>query len=143
MNIRNIDVKELLPQVSPFVMVDKLEKFTINEIESSFVIKEDNIFLEGGSLSIGGLVENMAQTCALRLGYVSKYINKKEIDLGFIGAVNNCKIKVYPKIGDILRTCVSVKEEIFNITLINSEIYVNEELIVSTEMKIAIPNSLE
>lgn len=141
MDVRKIDVKELLPQVSPFVMVDKIERFTESEIESSFLVKEENIFIEGDYLSIGGIVENMAQTCALRLGYLSKYINKREIDLGFIGAVNNCKIEKYPVIGDVLKTCVTVKEEIFNITLINSEIYVNNELLVSTEMKIAIPNS--
>lgn len=137
-NLRQIDILELLPQQEPFVMIGSLihfnHKCTITETE----IKSDNIFVDNGCFSASGLMENIAQTCAARIGYVNKYILKKGIQLGFIGAVRNFEIIDHPKVGDVLTTQVNVKEEVFGMTLAEATIKCSGKIIVSTEMKIAV-----
>lgn len=76
--LRQIDIHELLPQQEPFVMVGTLVRIDERTTVTQTVIKESNIFVDGKSLSASGLVENIAQTCATRIGYVNKYILKRE-----------------------------------------------------------------
>ena len=90
--LRAIDVHVLLPQQEPFVMIGTLVHFdktlTVTETE----VKKSNIFVDDDCFSASGLMENIAQTCAARIGYVNKYILKKGIQLGFIGAVRNFEV---------------------------------------------------
>mgnify|MGYP004618620107 CR=1 FL=1 len=152
--LRQIDIHELLPQQEPFVMIGTMVHFdrmiTITETE----VKADNIFVDevgcdsSGKpavrcMSASGLMENIAQTCAARIGYVNKYILKKGIQLGFIGAVRNFEIKELPKVGDLITTRVEVKEEIFGMTLAEATVSCQGKVLVNTEMKIAVKNSEE
>lgn len=137
-NLRGIDIHELLPQQEPFVMIDKLIHFdrtlTVTETE----VRPDNIFVDEGRFTASGLMENIAQTCAARIGYVNKYILKKGIQLGFIGAVRNFEIISLPHAGQLLTTYVDVKEEVFGMTLAEARIECDGKVIVTTEMKIAV-----
>ena len=136
--LRQIDVHELLPQQEPFVMIGKLTHLDSTLTITETVVEAGNIFVDDGRLSASGMMENIAQTCAARIGYVNKYILKKGIQLGFIGAVRNFEVKSLPKMGDTLVTRVEVKEEIFGMTLANATIESNGVQLVSTEMKIAV-----
>lgn len=136
--LRQIDIHELLPQQEPFVMIGKLTHFDQTLTVTETLVQEENIFVDGGRFSAAGLMENIAQTCAARIGYANKYILKKDIQLGFIGAVRNFEVKALPKVGDIIVTRVEVKEEIFGMTLAYATIECDGEVLVSTEMKIAI-----
>src|SRR5690554_7420315 len=64
-----IDVSHLIPQKTPFVMVDTLLDFSENKVVSSFQIKADNLFVNNNRFLESGLIENMAQTVALHTGY--------------------------------------------------------------------------
>ena len=77
MELKDIDIHELLPQQEPFVMVDTLTFFDEKETSTTFTIREDNIFEEDGVLNACAIAENIAQTCAARLGYINKYILKR------------------------------------------------------------------
>lgn len=136
--LRQIDIHELLPQQEPFVMIGKLIHFDQTLTVTETLVQEENIFVDGGRFSAAGLMENIAQTCAARIGYANKYILKKDIQLGFIGAVRNFEVKALPKVGDTIVTHVEVKEEIFGMTLAYATIECDGEVLVSTEMKIAI-----
>lgn len=139
--LRQIDIHELLPQQEPFVMVDTLVRINERATVTRTLIKESNIFVDGKRLSVSGLVENIAQTCAARIGYVNKYILKKEIQLGFIGAIRNMEILRLPLVGEEIETSVDVVEEVFGMTLANAIVTCNGETIAMTEMKIAIKES--
>ena len=155
-DLRQIDIHELLPQQEPFVMIGTLTHFdrtlTVTETE----VKADNIFVEKSCctisasddeakeyFSVSGLMENIAQTCAARIGYYNKYILKKGIQLGFIGAVRNFEVFGLPKVGDIITTRVEVKEEVFGMILAEATITCPGKTLVSTEMKIAVKNREE
>lgn len=139
-NLRQIDIHELLPQQEPFVMIDTLVHFDRTLTVTETLVKAENIFVENNSFSASGLMENIAQTCAARIGYVNKYILKKGIQLGFIGAVRNFEILALPQVGDMITTYVDVKEEVFGMTLAEARIESHGKTLVTTEMKIAVRN---
>ena len=130
--------RELLPQQSPFIMIDCLTKFDEKITETSFEVRDDNIFVENGKLNACALAENIAQTCAARLGYVNKYILKKDVQIGFIGAIKNLSVVETPSVGDILTTRIEVLQDIMGVTLVDAQIVCNNKVIVKAQMKIAI-----
>ena len=136
--LRHIDIHELLPQQKPFVMIEKLVQFDERITVTETILKQNNIFVDNGRMSASGLVENIAQTCAARIGYVNKYILKKGIQLGFIGAIRNMEINALPAVGDVIVTRVEVMEEVFGMTLANATVTCNGKTLATTEMKIAI-----
>ena len=139
--LRQIDIHTLLPQQDPFVMIGRLVHFDKTVTTTETTIMADNIFVENGRMSASGLMENIAQTCAARIGYVNKYILKKGIQIGFIGAVRNFEIIQLPQVGDVVVTRVEVKEEVFGMMLAEATITCGGQTIVSTEMKIAVKDA--
>lgn len=136
--LRSIDVHELLPQQEPFVMISRLVAFDMVRTVTETDIKDANIFIEDGEFCSSGLIENIAQTCAARIGYANKYIFKKGIQIGFIGAIRNLEIFERPKVGEMITTTVDVKEEVFGMTLASAKIMIGHRTLVETEIKIAI-----
>lgn len=133
-----INIKELLPQRDPFIMVGQLLYFDMEKTLVKTIITENNLFVDNGFFTQEGLIENIAQTCAVRIGYINKYILKKAIQIGFIGAIKNLKIFRLPEIGETIVTKINVVEEIFGMILVNAVIKSGEETITEAEMKIAI-----
>ena len=130
--VSNIDVHTLLPQQEPFVMIGKMEHFDMQCIVTSTIIDSSNIFIENQRLSAFGLTENISQT------YVNRYILKKEIQIGLIGAIKNLNVIDLPKVNDEIFTKVEVMEEVFGVILASAEIRLKDKVIVSTEIKIGI-----
>lgn len=133
-----IDVQELLPQRPPFVMIDRLvyndETTTVTEFE----VKADNLFAEGDLLNPCALVENIAQTCAVRMGYIDHYINKVHVRLGFIGDVKNLSVLRPAKVGELLVTTIEVVQQVMQVTMVRGTVRVGDEPIVTSTMKIAL-----
>lgn len=142
MDLEQIDIHELLPQREPFVMVDKLVYFDEKTTTTSFLVREDNLFVENGRLNACALAENIAQTCAARLGYVNKYILKRGIQIGFIGAVKDLKVIDTPVVGDVLTTTIHVLEQIMGLTLVTAVIRIGDRVVITAEMKIALADEV-
>ena len=137
MNYTDIDIRELLPQRPPFVMVDRLTEYSETQSSCSLTIRPDNVFCENGEFAAAGLIEHIAQTCAARLGYYNKYILKTGVRLGFIGEVKDLNIVRLPREGETLDTTIVVMQEIFDVTLVSAEVRVGTETIATTRLKIA------
>ena len=136
----DIDITELLPQRRPFIMIDRLLDFDTERVQTCLEIREDNIFCDGNCLSESGLVENIAQTCAARMGYINKYICSDTVKLGLVGAIRNMEIFRLPCIGETITTQVAVREEVFRTTLVDAEVTAGNEQIARSEMKISVTN---
>lgn len=136
--LRKIDVHELLPQQEPFVMIGSLVHFDKLLIITEMEVRESNIFVDDGYFSPSGLMENIAQTCAARIGFVNKYILKKGVQLGFIGAVRNFEVIERPRVGDMITTRVEIREEVFGMTLVDAVVTCGEKVLVKSEMKISV-----
>jgi predicted hotdog family 3-hydroxylacyl-ACP dehydratase len=137
-DVKTLNIDELLPQRRPFVMIDRLLQCDMVITATQLEVREDNIFFEDGRLSSSGLIENIAQTCAARMGYINKYMLNGKVKLGFIGAIRNMTISRTPCLGEVLTTTIEVVEEVFKMTLVNATIKSGNEVIVQAEMKIAL-----
>lgn len=131
------DILELLPQRRPFVMIDSLLYCDMAVTRTSLEVREDNIFNDGGHLSTAGICENIAQTCAARLGYLS-LSSGQPVRLGFIGAISNMQVSRTPRTGEALVTEINVLQEVFNITLVHAVVRSGDEIIAETDLKIAL-----
>jgi predicted hotdog family 3-hydroxylacyl-ACP dehydratase len=138
MKFDEIDILDLLPQRPPFVMIDTLLHCDHNITKTAFRVQKDTVFCDDERLSESGLIENIAQTCAARMGYINKYVCNDTVKLGFIGAIRNQEIVRLPHVNEILTTQITVVEEVFQMTLVNACVRIEDELICSCEMKIAI-----
>ena len=140
-NLEEFDIISLIPQRAPFVMVDRLISHRPDEkiTKSVLQIREGNIFVENGCLTEPGLIENIAQTAAARIGYIC-ITEKKTVPVGYIGAIQNLEISALPRVNDEIITEIAVKNEVFNVTIITGKILCNEKLLAQCEMKIFISN---
>ena len=138
MDIKKIDIKQIIPQQPPFVMIDRLVHFDEVFTKTEFKITPDNLFVENGKFLESGLIENIAQTCAARLGYINTIIRKEEVRLGFIGAMKSLNINKLPDVFSTLETTVEVVNEVFNITLVKATTTCEGEVLVTCEMKISV-----
>ncbi len=139
--IRSIDVHTVLPQQEPFVMIGCMTHFEMTTSTTETLIREDNIFVDNGCFSASGMMENIAQTCAARVGYYNKYILHKDVQVGFIGAVRNYSIKALARVGQIITTKVDIVEEVFGMTLANAEVRCGKQLLATAEIKLSVRNS--
>ena len=138
MNFEQIDVTTLLPQQPPFVLIDHLLQYEEKTTTTSLQVREENMFVEDGQLNPCAYVENIAQTCAARLGYINKYIYHRDVCIGFIGAVRNLVVHRSAHVGEKLTTTITVREEVMQLTLVDAIVQVGEETVCTAEMKIAV-----
>lgn len=138
MDFINIDIKQIIPQQPPFIMIDRLVHFDQVFTKTEFKIRPDNLFVENGKFLESGLIENIAQTCAARLGYINTVILKDEVHLGFIGAMKSLYINKLPNVHSTLETTIEVVNEVFNITLVKATTICEGEVLVTCEMKISV-----
>ncbi|MGL5938340.1 MAG: hydroxymyristoyl-ACP dehydratase [Phocaeicola sp.] len=126
---------ELIPQRAPIVMVDEFLGIEGAVSATRFTIAATNIFCDEGVFSECGVIEHVAQSAALRMGYLFKS-SGKEVPLGFIGAVTKCTLHSLPKVGETLYTEITLEQELLQISLISAIVKVGEQPIATCQMKI-------
>ena len=138
MRPEDFNILDLLPQQPPFIMVDGLTYYDPVFTKAIFTVCEDNLFCKDGIMEEAGLIENIAQTCAARMGYKEKTEPNRDgvIKIGFIGMLKKMEIFRNPRVGEQLATTVEIKEEIFNSTLVETRVEIGDETIATCEMKI-------
>ena len=117
------------------VMVDTLEEHEELFSVSSLIVDHNNIFYKDGFFREPGLIENIAQTAALRAGYTASLLGEK-VKKGFIGSVKRLKIYDLPVEDTRLNTKVTILNQVMNAVIIRGEIHVADRLLVECEMTI-------
>ena len=141
--LRAIDIHELLPQQEPFVMIGCLTQIDEVRTVTETVISPQNIFVDDGQFSASGLIENIAQSCAARIGFVNKYILHNDIQIGVIGAVKNFQVLSLPKAGQTIFTTVDTVSEVFGMTLAKATVTCEGEVLATTDIKIGVRSEEE
>lgn len=136
-DVKKIDVLTLLPQRPPFVMIDRLTHYDEVVTTTCFTLREDNLFMENGILNSCALMENIAQTCAARMGFINLHVHGEHVKLGFIGSIKGFQVIRQARQGEVLTTSIEVIQEIFQVTMVRAEVKVGDELIATAEMRIA------
>lgn len=134
---KEYDILTLLPQRPPMVMVDRLLHCDPVLTETELTIRKDNIMVEDGRMVETGLLENVAQTCAARMGYINMN-SGKEVRVGVIGALRDMEIHALPEVGSTITTRIEVSDEVFGMTLAQAESYCGDTLLCRGTIKIAL-----
>jgi len=142
--ISKANIQAYLPQHPPFLMVDQLDFCNEKSASTSFLILADNVLVEHHIFSEAGLLENMAQTCAIHAGYSFAQhktnslntANENKSPVGFIGAVKDFQLYHLPKVNDILSTTITIEHQFGNASVVRGEVMVNGIIAATTEMKI-------
>ena len=119
------------------IMINEIVDVGKSGITTTFLIDKGNIFCHNGIFREPGIIENIAQTAAARVGFLCER-EKREIPLGFIGAVKDLVIHQLPAAGDLLKTEVTIEHEVLNATIISGKVYCRDNLLAQCEMKIFI-----
>ena len=128
-----VNARSYIPQEPPIVMVDSFLECDEAMIATLFHIPENHIFVQNGQLSAAGLMENIAQTCATRIGWINR---EKPVKIGVIGSINRLEINFFPHTGKTLETRVDVLSEIFDATIVKAEIKCEGKTVAQGEMKV-------
>lgn len=132
------NIKHLIPQKFPFVMVDTLLGFSETDLVSSFKILETNIFFNNHMFSEPGLIENMAQTVALHTGY-DFFLRGEEAPTGYIGSIKKMELYKLPELHDVIQTEAHILQEFMGVTLVEINVFnANKEKIAFSLMKTVI-----
>ena len=132
-------IQPLIPQRKPFVMIDALLHSDERLTRTTFQVRQENIFVVDGLFREAGLLENIAQTAAARVGYIVQK-EKTPAPMGYIGAVKNFEVFDLPRVNQELETEITITNQIFDITVITGMVTCNQKLIARCEMKIFITN---
>ena len=131
------DIKRLIPQREPFIMVDEFEERDGNSAATALSVCPDNYFvLPDGTLAETGLIEHLAQSCSALVGAqaLSKAIEQPPV--GLIGEVKHFECHRRPKTGERIKSIVTFGFTFGNTTLATGQAFVDEELIADIQLKI-------
>jgi len=123
----------LIPQKEPIVLVDRLLDSNKEYSVSDFLIRKDCVFVENGRFVSAGLLENIAQTCALRIGYLNR---GQKVRIGVVGAVKNFSVVHFPSVGETLTTTVKEVLYVDPALVVSAETCVGNESVATCEMKV-------
>ena len=130
-------IVKYLPQRDPFVMVESLWLNNDTTTVTSLTIESENCLTENGLFTESGLLENMAQTAAVRVGY--GFIEAGlEVPVGFITAIKDLKVHAYPKVGDLIYTEAEHVNDVMNFSIVQGRVYVNHQLMAEAEVRVFI-----
>ena len=131
----NISASEILPQREPFVFVDRLVHYDERETVTAFTVPAEHLLVADGYLTAPGILENMAQSSAARIGYLCKFILHVPVRVGYIGAIRKFLVYRLPVVGETLTTTILFREDVFGISLIDAVVRVGEDLIPEASLK--------
>lgn len=146
-----IDIQNYLPHRAPMLMVDLILNLDTNFVETIFLIKEDNIFVNNGIFIEAGLIENTAQTCSSIVG--KKYFfdedgaeNENINVIGFISALKNLKIHSLPKVNDTIITKANLVSKFvgddYTLCTMSCESLLDDKILLECEINLFIQKTI-
>lgn len=136
------DVVRLIPQRQPIVVVHALLEHNDQYSVTEFLVEEEHLFVRDGKLLPSGIMENIAQSSALRSGY--QFLNDRQAatgeaiapPVGFIGGVKNFHIEQLPNVGETLNTRISIMHEVMGMQVVEATVLCSDRTTATCEMKI-------
>ena len=116
-------------------MVHELLEADDDHAVTNFVIEPDNVFVSNEYFKEPGLVENIAQTAAMHVGYQCALKNIP-IPIGYIAAVKDLKIFSLPRHNTRIATSVKVTNKVLDVTVVQGKVEQDGNLLCSCEMRI-------
>ena len=138
-----------MPQRQEFVMVDQVLTHGEADAVVQFVIRPDNLLLDGTQLSAAGIIENMAQSCASTMRCISasnEALQGLQHDamsrLWTIGDIKQVKIMRYPRCGEVINTHVRIVLNMYPLMMTAVDTCVGDETIATARIALAAPQAI-
>ncbi len=139
MIIKGEEIKKLIPQRYPMMMVDEFEEQGENNAVTALKIVADNYFLlTNGDMSVSGVIEHIAQSCSALAGFQArqKASESQNPPVGMIAEVKNFNCTRFPKKGETIHTNVSFGFSFGQMTLAHGISTIGTETIAEVDLKI-------
>lgn len=130
------EIKKLIPQRDPIMMVDKFFSVEGDVAETGLSLTAGNFFIEeDGKIAEPGLIEHIAQSASAFAGHKA-LVAGEPLPVGYIGEVKKFRCYARPAAGAELRTQIEMGAEVNGITLLTGKTMVGDEVVAETQMKI-------
>ena len=137
MKFKGEEIKRLIPQREPFIMVADFEERDGNSAATALNVCPGNYFmLPDETMAETGLIEHLAQSCAALAGCQALAKASTHPPVGLIGEVKRFKCLRRPRIGERIKSIVTFNLTLGNVTLATGQTFVGEELIADIQLKI-------
>ena len=131
------DIKKLIPQREPFIMVDEFEERDDNSAVTALSVRPDNYFiLPDGTMAETGLIEHLAQSCSALTGAQALSQSSGAPPVGLIGEVKHFECRRRPRIGERLKSTITFGFTFANVRLATGQTFVDGELIADIRLKL-------
>ena len=150
MKFKGKDIKRLIPQRKPFIMVDGFEGSDDNNAVTTLSVCPNNYFiLSDDTLAETGLIEHLAQSCSALAGWqvlskaplteaVSPVDGDTPPPVGLIGEVKRFNCLRRPQVGERIKSTITFGMTFGNVTVATGQSFVDEEMIADIKLKIFI-----
>jgi len=126
-----------MPQRDPICLVHNIYECSEEGGKTGFVVEADHFFVSDNKLTEAGIIENLAQSCAVQAGYVCSQRNMPP-KVGFIANIKDLNIHSLPPVNAEVITEVKLKAFVMNVTLVIAASTCKGEPVAECEMKIFI-----
>ena len=134
--IISIDIiKSLLPHREPMIMVDSLNHFEQAYAVAGLNILKENIFVKDNTFTEMGLIEHMAQTAALYMGYQFLLKGSKPKE-GYIASIKNMHVFDLPKVHDTIFSKLEILYTDERMSKVKLETELHNTIIAVSEMNL-------
>ena len=136
MTVSGNDIKRLIPQREPFLMIEKCEATEPSVAHTALSVTADNYFiLPDATMAETGLLEHIAQSAAALVGMQALQADSKP-RIGLIGEVKHYTCHRRPTVGERVETTIRFGLSFGNVTLAEGECRVGQETIAQAQLKI-------
>lgn len=129
------DIIQYIPQRAPVVMVHELLEVDETNAKTNLTIQDENIFVAEGVLAECGLIENIAQTAAVHVGFLCRQQNIP-VPIGYIAMVKELEIFRQPAVNETVQTSIRLINKVMDITLVGGTVTMGEDVICTCELRI-------
>lgn len=135
------DIKRLIPQRYPFMMVDEFERLDDNSAVTTLTVRQDNYFITyDGSMAETGLIEHIAQSCSALAGSKERAQSTEHRlttpPVGMIVEIKNFQCLRRPNVGECLETTVTFGFTFGQMTLAHGVTTISGETVAEVDLKI-------
>lgn len=129
------DITRYIPQRPPMVMIHNLVEASDDTAVTELYIDPANVFVNEGYLREPGLVENIAQTAAVHVGFLCTQQNKP-VPIGYIAAIKSLQINSLPKPDSTISTQISLVNKVMDVTVVEGKVMQGSDVLCKCEMRI-------
>lgn len=129
------EIEQYIPQRHPIVMIHELIEASEDHAKTRLEISPENVFVKNKFFQEPGMVENIAQTAAVQVGYI--YQKKGlSVPIGYIAGIKDLKISGLAPVGSTITTGVRVLNQVLDVTLVEGIITLDDKILGKCEMRI-------